>query len=157
MDGRNQSSKRRKRIMIKKVVVASGGFDPVHLGHILYFKEAKALGDKLVVILNNDNWLQAKKGFVFMSQEQRKVIIESIRYVDEVIITNHKKGAKDMSVCTELRLLRPAIFANGGDRFAKNIPEYKLCKELGIKMAFNVGGGKIESSSNLVNQVRRKQ
>lgn len=141
----------------KEVVVAvSGGFDPIHPGHIRMFKEARALGDKLVVILNNDNWLKKKKKFNFMSEHERKEVIEAIRYADEVIITKHAKDSEDVSVCEVLLKLKPDIFANGGDRKAGNIPEYNLCKKLGIKMVFNVGqGGKIQSSSSLVDKAMK--
>ncbi len=136
----------------KEIVVAvSGGFDPIHPGHIRHFKEARALGDKLVVILNNDNWLMYKKHFTFMSEKERKEVLEAIRWVDEVVITRHKKNTDDISVVEDLKRLKPDIYANGGDRKAGNIPEYELCKKLGIKMVFNVGhGGKIQSSSDLV-------
>lgn len=137
-----------------RVVAVSGGMDPVHKGHVRLFKEAKALGDYLVVILNNDNWLLKKKGFVFMDQDERKEIIESIRYVDEVIITNHVIDDGDSSVCVELAKLKPDVFANGGDRKSDNIPEYNLCNELGIEMVFNVGGEKIQSSSDLVKNAK---
>jgi D-beta-D-heptose 7-phosphate kinase/D-beta-D-heptose 1-phosphate adenosyltransferase len=136
----------------KKITVAvSGGFDPIHIGHIRMIKEARKLGDYLVVILNNDNWLKKKKGYVFMPQNERKEILEAIEGVDKVIITHHPKNPKDMSVCVELKKIKPNIFANGGDRTRKNIPEVAVCKEIGCKMVFNVGrGGKIQSSSWLV-------
>ncbi len=138
------------------VVAVSGGFDPIHPGHIRYFKEAKELGDKLVVILNNDNWLQKKKKFNFMGEKERKEVIEAIKYVDEVMITRHPKDPEDMSVCEALIRLKPDIFANGGDRVKTNTPETDLCQKLGIKMVFNVGeGGKIQSSSNLVDKAMR--
>jgi len=145
----------------KQVIVAvSGGFDPVHIGHVRMCQEAKKLGDKLVVILNNDNWLKKKKGYAFMPQEERKEIIKAIKWVDKVVLTGHKPNPKDMSVCAELTKLRPDIFANGGDRKAGNTPEDVACKKIGCKMVFNVGhGGKIQSSSWLVNkchQVSRK-
>ncbi len=141
----------------KEIVVAvSGGFDPIHPGHIRYFKAAKELGDKLVVILNNDNWLLKKKRFNFMSEKERKEVLEAIRYVDEVMITKHPKDTDDISVSEALKSLKPDIFANGGDRKADNIPEYDLCKKMGIKMVFNVGpGGKIQSSSSLVDKATR--
>ncbi|HEX5430235.1 MAG TPA: adenylyltransferase/cytidyltransferase family protein [Patescibacteria group bacterium] len=133
------------------VVVVSGGFDPVHSGHVRLFKEAKELGDKLIVILNNDNWLMKKKNFVFMPENERKEIIESIRYVDEVFLSMHKPDVSDMSVSVELAYLRPDVFANGGDRDANNVPESEVCKRIGCKMVFNVGaGGKIQSSSWLI-------
>lgn len=140
----------------KKIVAAiSGGFDPIHIGHVRMIAEARALGDELVVIINNDNWLRMKKGYVFMPQEQRKEIIENIKGVDRVIITNHKKGTTDMSVCEALKKLKPGIFVNGGDRMTTNTPEVALCKKLGIKMVWNVGnGGKVQSSSWLVSAVR---
>lgn len=137
-------------------VAVSGGFDPVHIGHLNLLRDAKSLGDKLVVILNNDRWLMAKKGFVFMTAEERKAILEAIRYVDEVVITDHPENPADMSVCEDLEKLKPDIFANGGDRKADNIPEYELCERLGVKMVFNVGGGKTQSSSELVKQVKLK-
>jgi len=142
------------KIHNKIVVAVSGGFDPVHIGHIILFREAKKLGDKLVVILNNDNWLKKKKGYVFMPQKERKEIIKAIRYVDKVILTGHQKNPKDMSVCKELKKLKPDIFANGGDRTRKNIPEVAVCRAIGCKMAFNVGyGGKIQSSSWLLQNI----
>lgn len=145
-------------------VVVSGGFDPIHPGHIRMFKEAKNLGDRLVVILNNDNWLIKKKGFKFMSEDQRKEIISSIKWVDDVVITKHPKNPEDMSVSAELAALKPDIMANGGDRNKKDSQNkssslYKdmmTCKKHGIKMVFNVGhGGKIESSSWLIDKAIR--
>lgn len=141
-------------------VVVSGGFDPVHKGHVRMFREAKALGDYLIVILNNDNWLISKKGFAFMREEERKEIIEAFRVVDEVVITNHLSNDPDPSVCADLYSIKSklkvgdVIFANGGDRKSGNIPEYDLCDSLGIKMVFDVGGEKIQSSSDLVTKVR---
>ncbi len=134
-----------------RIVAVSGGFDPVHIGHVRMFIEAKKLGDKLVVIANNDHWLRAKKGFNFMPEAERKEIIEAFRAVDEVLLTFHEEGCTDMSVCKELEELKPDVFANGGDRKADNIPEYQVCERLGIHMEFNVGhGGKVQSSSDLV-------
>jgi D-beta-D-heptose 7-phosphate kinase/D-beta-D-heptose 1-phosphate adenosyltransferase len=135
----------------KKVVVVSGGFDPVHVGHMRMFKEARGLGDKLVVILNNDNWLKKKKGYAFMSEVERKELLSHIKWVDEVVLTSHSIDTQDVSVCNELRIIKPHIFVNGGDRKQDNIPEVALCNELGIDMVFNVGfGGKIQSSSWLL-------
>lgn len=136
------------------VVAVSGGFDPVHIGHIRLLEEAKKLGDKLIVILNNDNWLKKKKGFVFMNEQERAAVLRAIRWVDEVITTSHPENTTDMSVCNELQKLKPDIFANGGDRKADNIPEYDLCEREGVKMVFNVGGGKAQSSSELVKKAR---
>ena len=140
----------------KKIVAVSGGFDPVHVGHIRHFKAAKKLGDKLVVILNNDNWLRLKKGFVFMPENERKEIIEAFSYVDEVVLTGHKRNTKDISICEELKKIRPHIFAKGGDRTLENIPEPAVCGEIGCKMVFNVGkGGKMQSSSRLTDALKK--
>ncbi len=143
----------------KEVIVAvSGGFDPVHRGHVRHFKEAKKLGTKLVVILNNDNWLRKKKGYVFMEEDERKEIIEAMAAVDKVVLTNHAADTSDMSVCTLLEKLRPHMYANGGDRNVRNIPEVRTCKKIKCKMIFNVGkGGKVQSSSWLIAKIKEKQ
>ena len=139
--------------MIK--VVVSGGFDPLHKGHLRMFEQAKNLGDYLTVILNSDDFLIKKKGFKFMSFSERKEIILGLSSVDKVV----KCLDTDQTVCKTLSNLKKKnqvdIFANGGDRKNKNeIPEYKICKENNIKMIFDVGGGKIQSSSNLADQFR---
>lgn len=146
-------TKKNKRI----IVAVSGGFDPLHCGHVRMFQEAKNLGDELVVILNNDNWLEAKKGYAFMPQEERREILETISCVDRVVLTKHPKNPKDMSVCKELLGIRPHIFANGGDRHEHNIPEVATCKAMSCKMVFNVGpGGKIQSSSWLLGRYKKR-
>lgn len=135
----------------KKTVVVSGGFDPIHIGHVRLFKAAKKLGDKLIVIVNNDNWLKKKKSHIFMHQNERREIIECLAEVDQVVLTDHGPNPQDMSVSKELIKIKPDIFANGGDRTATNIPEAPTCKMLGCEMVFNVGqGGKIQSSSWLL-------
>jgi D-beta-D-heptose 7-phosphate kinase/D-beta-D-heptose 1-phosphate adenosyltransferase len=133
------------------VVAVSGGFDPIHVGHVRMFQEAKKFGDKLVVILNNDHWLRKKKQHVFMPDHERKELISALEVVDEVVLTDHGPDTEDMSVCSTLRKVRPHIFANGGDRHAGNIPEVAVCEEIGAKMVFSVGmGGKVQSSSWLL-------
>ena len=143
----------------KVVVMVSGGFDPIHIGHVRYIKEAKKLGDYLIVVLNNDNWLRKKKGKEFMKEEDRKEIIEAIEGVDEVVISKHKKNTKDMSVSKELIRIKPDIFASGGDRNKKDAAnplsslytDLRACEKVGTKIIFNVGhGGKVRSSSELV-------
>ncbi len=143
---------KKKQAKKKPVVVAvSGGFDPVHIGHVRMFNEAKALGDKLVVILNNDHWIRKKKGQEFMPDHERKEIIESFSSVDEVFLTEHGPNTTDMSVCDALRKVRPHIFANGGDRHADNVPEVAVCRDINCQMVYSVGkGGKVQSSSWLL-------
>jgi len=121
---------------MKKIIVAvSGGFDPVHVGHVRLFDEAKKLGDELVVILNNDHWLKKKKGYAFMPQSERKEIIEALRAVDRVVISEHKANPKDMSIVQDLLALRPDIFANGGDRKPGNLrtEEGRICVKIGCR------------------------
>lgn len=136
--------------------MVSGGFDPVHIGHVRMFNEAKKLGDELVVVINNDNWLRFKKGYAFMPEQERKEIIEAFKAVDRVLFTSHEPNTKDITVCRELALVRPHIFANGGDRKENvPVPEYEICAKLGIEMVFNVGhGGKVQSSSELVKKAQ---
>lgn len=143
-------------------VAVSGGFDPVHIGHIELFREAKKLGDRLVVILNNDNWAREKKGYVFMPERERAEVLKAIRYVDDVLISSHPENPADMSVGAELEKLRPSIFANGGDRNEADAAnpnsslykDIKICERLGIKIVFNLGK-KMQSSSELVRRVKR--
>jgi cytidyltransferase-like protein len=145
--------------MSKKVVAVSGGFDPIHIGHVRMFQEAKKLGDELVVILNNDNWLSDKKGAPFMSAVERKEIIEAIKGVDRVVITDHALGDPDRSVCRTLEDIKPHVFANGGDRKPDGdpVPEVELCKRLGIDLVYNIGaGGKVQSSSWLIAKAAQK-
>lgn len=138
-----------------KTVAVSGGFDPIHIGHLRMFQEARALGDHLIVIINNDAWLRTKKGFVFMPQEERAEIIAAFPFVDSVVISSHGEDDPDRSVVRELETLRPHIFANGGDRKnVADIPEAEVCSQHGIEMVFNVGGGKIQSSSWLTDKLR---
>jgi cytidyltransferase-like protein len=139
---------------LKKVVVATGGgFDPLHEGHIRLFKEAKKLGDVLVVMLNSDAQLIKKKGSTFyLSQDERKEIVESIKYVDKVIID----PGKDITCEAALKLVKPHILAKGGDRVAGSMPEVELntCRELGCKIVYNVGGAKVQSSSWLLKRLK---
>jgi len=137
--------------MKEKVVAVSGGFDPLHVGHVRLFEAAKDLGDELIVFLNSDQFLLNKKEYVFMPFEERKEVIESLRAVDRVV----EVIDQDHTVCETLRKYKPNVFANGGDRKEDNIPEYDVCNDLGIEMVFNVGNdGKSQSSSWLVNKVR---
>lgn len=144
--------------MTRKIVCVSGGFDPIHVGHVRMIQEAAALGDELVVIINNDHWLMKKKGYVFMPQDQRREIIEAIKGVTRVMFTAHEPNDDDRSVCRELREIQPHIFVNGGDRKPDGdpVPEVRVCEELGIEMVYHVGaGGKMQSSSWLTAEDRQ--
>ena len=132
-----------------KVIATGGGFDPIHEGHIELFREARQLGDKLVVMLNSDKQLIKKKGKTFYSsEEERKKILESIKYVDEVIID----PGHDITCEEALKLIKPDVLAKGGDRKENSMPEIELtvCRELGIEIVYGVGGDKIQSSSWLI-------
>ncbi len=130
-----------------RIVMVSGGFDPLHVGHLRMFEEAKKLGDQLVVVLNCDAWLMRKKGKAFMNQEDRARLIQAIEFVDDVYILETERN----DVGEAIERFKPHIFANGGDRQnEKDIPEAKICDDLGVEMVFNVGGGKVRSSSELL-------
>jgi rfaE bifunctional protein nucleotidyltransferase chain/domain len=126
------------------VVVTSGHFNPLHKGHVEYLELAKKLGDKLIVIVNNDKQAMLKTGSIFMNEQDRMAIIKALRCVDEVFLSIDE----DRTVCESLRALKPDIFAKGGDRNAGEIPEGKVCEELGIKIIDGLGA-KVENSSRL--------
>ncbi len=128
-------------------VCVSGGFDPIHPGHISYITEASKLGSTLVVIVNGDNFLTTKKGKSFQDLETRCQIVAGIKGVEWVIPFEIED---DLSASEALKVIKPFIFANGGDREALNIPEYSICQELGIKLVFSVGKEKKWSSSNML-------
>ena len=138
--------------MSEKIIAVSGGFDPIHVGHLRMMKEAANHG-KLTVIINSDDWLKRKKGYIFMPFEERAEIISELTCVDKVVMAKDD----DRTVCESLRELQPDIFANGGDRGANTTPESRLCKELGIELMYDVGGGKVRSSSKLVKEITEKK
>ncbi len=143
-------TKRLVPVPTRKTVAVSGGFDPIHVGHVRMILDAAHHGD-VVVILNGDEWLKDKKGYAFMSWEERAEIIRSIKGVISVVNT---VDDEDDTVCNTLRNLKKDMgldyFANGGDRTATTTPEMEVCKELGIEMVWGLGGTKIQSSSDLV-------
>ena len=131
-------------------IMVSGGFDPVHIGHIRMIREASRYGD-VIVVANSDDWLFRKKGFVFMEWEQRAEILSSIKGVVKVSGVDDSDG----TVCHAIRRLKPDYFANGGDRKKHNTPEQSVCDELGVKMLWGIGGDdKANSSSELIERVR---
>ena len=140
--------------MSKKYVVISGGFDPIHSGHINLIQNAAELGN-LLVIVNNDNFLRNKKGFIFMNNSERIRVISSIKGVDETFLSIDE----DHTVRESLKyLLKKGFdikyFANGGDRnLPEDIPEFKVCRNNNIELIFDVGGSKTQSSSKLANSL----
>ena len=133
-----------------KVIVVSGGFDPLHSGHISYFKDAKSHGDKLIVALNSDSWLEKKKGKSFMPFSERKSIIENLKYVDEVIdFDDDEIGSciHGLEKVKELYNGEEIFFANGGDRDRENIPEMSV---KGINFIFSIGGDDKKNSSSWI-------
>ena len=133
-----------------KIIIVSGGFDPLHSGHIAYFKSAKSHGDKLVVALNSDSWLENKKGKCFMPFNERKAIIESIRYVDDVIDFEDDHLGSCIPALEKAKNLYQndqLFFANGGDRNNSNIPEMSVS---GIEFIFSVGGSDKKNSSSWI-------
>jgi len=139
-----------------RVVAISGFFNPLHIGHIDYISAARNLGDYLIVIVNSDDQVEMKGSVPFMNQDDRLTIIRNIKGVDRCIIAIDDDG----SVCNTLReefkrlqndpFFEDMIFANGGDRKKGYVPESVLEDELGIVMVYNIGGGKIQSSSDLI-------
>lgn len=140
--------------MRKKILsIVSGGFDPIHSGHISMFKHARKIGDELLVIVNNDNFLIGKKGTSFMTEDERLKIVESIKFVDKVFLSIDK----DSTVSSSLEKINEKysdkynlVFANGGDRNDSNVPEQKICNKLKIDLVFEVGNEKILSSSQIL-------
>ena len=132
----------------------SGGFDPVHKGHIRMFREAANLSINVIVGLNSDEWLTRKKGKPFMNWDERAEILQSCKYINQVLpFDDSDETANDIikQVCSLYRDFDVNIyFANGGDRTSDNVPEMKVCDELGVEMIWGLGGGKIQSSSWLI-------
>ena len=138
-----------------KIVLVTGGFDPIHSGHIEYFNAARQLGDKLVVGLNSDEWLTRKKGQPFMSWKERATIVAALHTVDRVINFNDTDGTANDAIrkAREIYLNQDIIFANGGDRTKDNIPEMDLLKKyLSLQFVFGVGGEDKKNSSSWILQ-----
>ena len=140
---------------MKKIVLITGGFDPLHSGHIAYIKAARELGDSLIIGLNSDEWLRRKKGQEFMPWEERATIIAELQNVVRVInFDDSDNSAKD--AIKKVRALNPQariIFANGGDRTKENIPEMELLQEmLHLDFVFGVGGEDKKNSSSWILQ-----
>ena len=131
-----------------KIIIVSGGFDPIHSGHIAYFKSAKKLGKKLIVALNSDEWLANKKGKFFMPFLERKAIVENLSCVDLVVDFEDDELGSATNALIKIKEMYPdneLIFANGGDRNKDNIPEMSVDN---IKFEFSVGGDDKKNSSS---------
>ena len=129
------------------LVATSGGFDPLHVGHLRCLREAADLGAALLVVVNGDEYLLRKKGHLVMPLADRMEIMDSVRWVDYVV------GFQDTSdtVCHALRAIRPQIFAKGITLTdPRLLPEWQVCREIGCKVVLDVGGPKIRSSSSLI-------
>ena len=134
----------------KPTVMVSGGFDPVHAGHIRMIRHAAQYGN-VIIIANSDAWLWRKKGFVFMEYERRIEILNAIKGVVLVDSVDDTDG----TVCEAIRRHKPTYFANGGDRGRSNTPEQSVCEELGVKLLWGIGGEeKLQSSSDLAKKAR---
>lgn len=139
-------------------MAASGYFDPPHLAHVAYLRDAAALGDFLLVILSRNDQCVRKKGYYVLDYADRKAVLESLEFVD-LVVPNIDEG---LTVAESLRhyhkIYGISIFAKGGDRTPESMPEEELrvCEELGIRVVYGVGGGKIRSSSEIVGDLLRR-
>ena len=134
--------------MRAKTIMVSGGFDPIHVGHLRMINEASQWG-AVIVVINSDDWLKRKKGYIFMPWKERAEILGNIKGI--VMVSNVDDS--DGTVCEAIQRLKPNAFANGGDRKKENTPEMTVCDELGVQMLWGVGGvDKPQSSSWLVNK-----
>lgn len=139
-----------------RIVVTSGGFDPLHVGHLACIQASADIANNgiLIVVVNGDSFLGNKKGYSFMDIETRMSIISAIRGVDYVVSYEHPE---DMTVCEPIRILRPKFFTKGGDRDSStNVPEFETCQKIGCEVVFSVGGKKIQSSSELVGDAMKE-
>ena len=144
-----------KEEWIKNVIIVSGGFDPVHKGHIRMFREAANLGHQVIIGLNSDEWLTRKKGKPFMDWNERAEILESCKFVTQVLSMDDSDDTASDIIRQVAKLYKGQdmniYFANGGDRGKGNVPELDVCKDLNVVMLWGIGGGKIQSSSWSIN------
>ena len=126
---------------MNKTIMVSGGFDPIHVGHVRMIIEASQYGG-VIVVANSDEWLYRKKGYNFMGFNERREILMALKGVIAVVAVDDEDG----TVCEALKKIKPNYFANGGDRTKNNTPEQTICEDLGIEMLWSIGGQKIQSS-----------
>ncbi len=150
---------------MKKVVITSGYFNPLHVGHINLLSESKKLGDYLVVIVNNDKQVKLKGSVPFMKEDERMEIIKTLKFVDEVFLSvDSYQDGKEVPISKSLEIVAKKyqdqgelILAKGGDRDIEHIPwqEKDVCRKFNIKLITNVGGGKVQSSSWLIKNAKK--
>ena len=137
----------------KNVIILSGGFDPVHIGHMRMFREAANLGANVIVGLNSDSWLCRKKGKPFMKWEERAEILECCKFINQVLPIDDSDDTACDIIEQVYKLFKDkdykVYFANGGDRKKGNVPELHTCKNMNVTMLWGIGGDKIQSSSDL--------
>jgi cytidyltransferase-like protein len=134
------------------ISIVSGGFDPIHSGHINYLNSAKSLAQKLIVGINSNEWLVAKKGKYFLPFEERKIIIENLKSVDMVLNFEDDEVGSAKNLIKKIRVMFPEstlIFCNGGDRTSVNIPEMDLVDDK-LQFSFGVGGANKQNSSSWI-------
>tara|TARA_B100000131_G_scaffold67179_1_gene63445 strand:+ start:806 stop:1243 length:438 start_codon:yes stop_codon:yes gene_type:complete len=145
---------------MKKIIILSGGFDPVHIGHVRMFEAAKGLDAMVIVGVNSDAWLSRKKGKPFMPSSERVEILKAFKSIDDVYTFNDD----DDTACDLIKkvILKYSdnknikiFFGNGGDRTNKTTPELQFCNQNNIEMIWGVGGGKIQSSSDLIKESKK--
>ena len=145
-----------KENWINNIIIVSGGFDPVHKGHIRMFREAANLGAQVIVGLNSDKWLSRKKGKPFMKWDERAEILESCKFISQVIPFDDSDDTANEAIRKVYDMFDyqnkdyNIYFANGGDRGKGNVPELDICRDLNVTMLWGIGGGKIQSSSWLI-------
>ena len=144
---------------MEKIIITSGYFNPIHIGHINLMREAKKLGDRLVVIVNNDKQVKLKGSVSFMPEEERFEIIRALKYPDEVVmaVDEDKTVAKTIEMIAK-NYKGELFFAKGGDRNSANIPEQEkeVCRKFNVTIINGVGGDKIQSSSWLLKNANQK-
>ena len=148
----------------RPIYMTSGGFDPLHIGHVRCILETGTLANSpsrhpmgmrgiVVVVVNGDGFLYRKKGYAFMNENERMEIIDSLKGVDFVTSWDDE----GQTVTGAIKLLKPSYFTKGGDRDSSaNVPEFDMCEKIGCKVLFNIGGNKIQSSSELVDNLNKK-